>query len=653
MFVCALLLALGAGALLAVGPLAPVAAADTGNPLLYYGGPVEHSVDMVLVDWGSAVNPIFTNAATGDPGLLKYFASQSGSTDDSGGVLAQYMDSSGANAANQESYGGQFQITPTVTGPTVSDAQISSQLVSQIGSGALPAPAGNGLTTVYLVVFPPGITICDSQGCSGQAFCSYHGSTQTSSGTDLIYDVLPDDTTGAMTQGCGVESPLRNQTMYLSHELAEAINDPLVDSANAYAPPLAWYDSNCPTASSACGEVADKCNQQTTEEGGWTVQLLWSNLDGACVGSESRYGTPALTFTPPASVAPDAATTYTAAATDPTANTASASWNGASYAIASGIASITWSWGDGTPASTGASATHAFTAPGVYDVSVTATDDLGFSSTVTKPITVWGAAGAPAAQTGVATTIGRTSATVAGTLDPAGLAVGYRFDYGTSSANLAASTAVVTSAAASTTTTTVPVTGSLTKLTPGTRYYYRLDLVVGSQTIPGAVQTFTTTKAKAGSVARVASAGARRKRRRKHAPKTSRSKIRPRARTTTATARERSARITAGDAPAPTRLLLPVPATVVAGQSLTAALRRGLLVAVHCPRGCRRVDVSATLALPGTLGVVAVPRVLASGEDTAVARTGSARLRLRFSSSARAWLSTRRSASFAVSAFTG
>ena len=54
---------------------APTAAADTGDPLSYYGGPVVHAATGVIVDWGPDVNPIYTDPTTGDPGLVNYFAS--------------------------------------------------------------------------------------------------------------------------------------------------------------------------------------------------------------------------------------------------------------------------------------------------------------------------------------------------------------------------------------------------------------------------------------------------------------------------------------------------------------------------------------------------------------------------------------------------
>jgi PKD repeat protein len=633
-------LCLAAVALGMLSALAPAALADSGDPLAYYGGPVAHSMTSVLVDWGPNVRTVFTDPTSGDPGLLKYLASQSGSPGDIGGVLAQYLDSSGINATNAVSYGGQFQISPSVSSTTVQDSQIGAELVAQIGSGVLPHPPGDGLETNFIVLFPPGTTVCDDSGCSGEAFCSYHGSTQLPDGTSVLYLVIPDDTTGPMTQGCGDQSPLRNQTMYLSHEWAESITDPLVDGVTALAPPLAWYDANCPRSDSLCGEVADKCNQEPVAEGAWTVQLVWSNLDAACVGAENRYGSPSVTFTVPQG-SPGAPLSFSASASDPAGNTASASWNGQSYAIQSGIASLSWNWGDGSPPTTGAAAVHTFATPGVYDVSVTATDTLGFTGTSTQPVAVWGAAGEPAPQTGQASTVRKSSAVMTGTIAAGGPSVAYRFDYGSVNAALTRSTTQVQAPAATTAATvTQPVFG----LHPGTTYFYRLDVVLGGRVLTGQVGHFTTLSAakQANPQANAAAAGHSRRtqkaKRRVHR-KRRRPQRSPLLRTALARAGARSS----------AAAVVPVTASVVAGQTLARALANGLLVRFRCEGRCR-ANLQATLALPPRLAIAALPRVLATGVATG-GRDGAGFARLRFSSSARAWLSKRRTVTFDVLGF--
>jgi hypothetical protein len=382
---------------------------------------------------------------------------------------------------------------------------------------------------------------------------------------------------------------------------------------------------------------------------------MWSNLDDACVATENRYGTPSIAINPPQGVAPGAPTGFLASATDPAGNTTSASWGGHTFAIASGIASLTWNWGDGTAPSSGAGAVHTFAAPGIYDVSVTATDNLGFVGTASQQVVVWGPLGPPVALTGTATAIGRTSATVAGTVDAAGVTVGYRFDFGPSSTNLNASTPV---SGAPSGTTAAPVHATLRGLLPGRRYYFRLDAIVSGETLPGPIESFTTSPAAVagrGVVARSASAGKHGKHHQPKRGKQHQPKRTPKPASHRASSKRRSTKpvraavVTAAVARVTTR-----PATIIRGQTLAGELRNGLRVSFRCAAPCR-VSLDATLALPGRLGIVAVPRVLATGSGTVTSaisgRAGTGTATLQFSSSARAWLSTLRSAKFVVSAF--
>ena len=475
----------------ALGGGASTAAADTGDPLAYYGGPVIHSATGVVVNWGSQVNPIYTNATTGDPGLIASFAAASGTTSNTGAVLAQYMDTTGHNSANAVRYAGQYTITPTVTASTLQDSQVGAQLVAQITAGQLPTPAGDGLSTIYLVNFPAGVTICSSEGCSGQSLCAFHSSATMPDGTRVVYVVLPDNTTGAMTDGCGTEpTPLRDQTSYASHEWSEAINDPLVNLATNAGPPLAWYDAGCPAADSACGEIGDKCNQDTTVQAGFTVQLEWSNLDAGCAAGESRFAAPVVSLAPLSKAARvGQVISASGSAVDPPGNTTSASYNGSTYTVHPGIAGYSWSWGDGATATGVTSASHTYATPGLYTVTLTATDNLGFAGTATATVGAWGPLGAPAAVTGGASSLTPSGATLAATVSPAGLTVGSRFDYGLAAAALTGSTPVVPVAAGKAGRT---VSTSLTGLAPGTTYYYRADVVIAGQALPGAVQSFTT-----------------------------------------------------------------------------------------------------------------------------------------------------------------
>lgn len=487
--------------LLAAGfALGPLAVGASASNLVYYGGPVVHSANIVLVHWGADVRSTYTNPTSGDPGFFRYLVSQNGSTSDIGGVLAQYMDTTGQNSSNHFSYAGAVQINPTVgaTPPaSVADSAIQSALAGNINSGALPSPSGDGLSTVYVVLFPPNDNVCfdNGGGCAYDAtggFCAYHGSFTLTGSTRVLYAAMVDNGSGTPNAGyCGSSSnDLQDQTSVVSHELSEAINDPLVDESPGYGPPLGWYD---PTFN---GEIADKCDAEPNGTNGpWAVERLWSNLDGNCVAAESSYGAPTASFLAPGSAAPGQQVSFDASAsTDPARDHATAFEQGvaSTFSISSGIASYQWNWGDGTPtaSATTPTVTHTYATAGTYQVSLTVTDKLGFTSTTTQPVSVTdGGTQAPVAQTGTATQVDGQGATLNGTVNPENQTVSYSFVYGTSANSLTHSTPSTAGPGGQTATS---VSATVSGLSPSTTYYYQLVITAGGSTYRGAVASFTT-----------------------------------------------------------------------------------------------------------------------------------------------------------------
>jgi hypothetical protein len=506
---------------LALGPLAGGAWASN---LLYYGGPVVHSANVILVQWGSHDRASYINPTTGDPGFFRYLASQSGSTSDIGGVLAQYMDTTGHNSQNAFSYGGSFQISPSVgaTPPAnVQDSNMQTELAQDIASGALPAPSGDGLSTVYVVLFPPNDDVCfdGGGGCAydtSGGFCAYHGSF-ASGATQVLYAAMPDNGSGTPNYGfCGASAnDLQNQTSVVSHELAESINDPLVSEASTYGPPLGWYDA------AQDGEIADKCDvAPLAQNGPWTVEPLWSNVDANCMSREPAFSAPTASFLAPSSPAPGQPASFNAASSsDPAQNHVTALEQGlnSSYSISSGITRYRWNWGDGSPGSTSSSATasHVFAAAGDYQVSLTVTDDLGFTSTSTRQVSVTGGGPvAPGAETDAATLVDGQHATLNGQVNPQGQPVSYWFAYGTSAGSLAQTTPSTPGPGGQS---PVSVSATLSGLAPSTTYYYELVVSAGTGTYTGSVQRFTTSASSGsaqtpvvatGPAARVSASGA-------------------------------------------------------------------------------------------------------------------------------------------------
>jgi hypothetical protein len=120
-----------------------------------------------------------------------------------------------------------------------------------------PQPGPNVLYFIYL---PPNVAIAMGEGRSCREFCGYHDAIAES----VFYAVLP----YPGCSGCaGGLSPLDALTSTSSHELAEAITDPL--------PGTGWYDDTY-------GEIGDICAWQTKRLDGYMVQLEWSNATQSC-----------------------------------------------------------------------------------------------------------------------------------------------------------------------------------------------------------------------------------------------------------------------------------------------------------------------------------------------------------------------------------
>src|SRR5579864_999907 len=256
-----------------------------GAQLSYYGGPVISNVQVVVVYWGPNVDPIVTSGIAGF-----YQAITSSPYFD---LLSEYSTAGatvtgGAASSNQKigrgTYKNSYTITPSVcpSACTIDDSQIGPEITAQISAGHLPQPtqdAGGFNNTLYMIYFPPGITITQGNGTSCVDFCGYHGTVNLDS-KDLGYGVIPDfGAGGGCDVGCGSGTQFENVTAVSSHELGESVTDVGVGlSGNTFGPPLAWYDPN-----NNDGEIGDICVGNDVTASGYSVQLLWSNMQNACV----------------------------------------------------------------------------------------------------------------------------------------------------------------------------------------------------------------------------------------------------------------------------------------------------------------------------------------------------------------------------------
>ena len=98
------------------------------------------------------------------------------------------------------------------------------------------------------------------------------------------------------------------------------------------------------------------------------------------------------------------------------------------------------------------------------------------------------AGAAPTIQTGSATDVARTVATLNGNLNPNSWSTSYWFEYGTNS-NFGNTTALQGAGSGSA---MLPASMQVSNLTPLTKYYFRLDAQNPYGTVNGTVQSFTT-----------------------------------------------------------------------------------------------------------------------------------------------------------------
>ena len=276
--------------------------APAGAHLTYFGGPVISNIHVVIVFWGTNVDPVVTTPGTID----QFFADITSSRYYD--LLTEYstvgVTGAGPSAAssNQAIGRGQFDATVTIIpAPTncpggvatcnLTDNQIQAELTNQLAAGHLPAPMKDAqgiIETFYMIYFPPGVHISlgGAPSCAAGGFCAYHSNTASL----VPYGVLPDfgPASGCQAPHCGTGTEFQNITAVTSHEMSEAVTDAQVGSASVFDAPLAWYDHNNPPGTDLA-EVGDICAaQDTTVSAGahtYTVQTEFSNVQNDCVSA--------------------------------------------------------------------------------------------------------------------------------------------------------------------------------------------------------------------------------------------------------------------------------------------------------------------------------------------------------------------------------
>jgi hypothetical protein len=187
-------------------------------------------------------------------------------------IGADYGVSSGTVLANVE----RTDNAPT----TITRDGIETLLVNGLLDGSIPRPTGGLASALYMIYFPRTSMSTYSIGWTVHGSCThydgYHFEVHRS-GLDFAYAVVADCNDG----GPNV-SELQRIEVVASHELAEAITDPMPFSQPAY-----WLHVDDPVPWWIYGnEVGDLCEFLSAPwtEAGFSVQRIWSNSAAAAGG---------------------------------------------------------------------------------------------------------------------------------------------------------------------------------------------------------------------------------------------------------------------------------------------------------------------------------------------------------------------------------
>jgi MYXO-CTERM domain-containing protein len=267
------------GGILRVDQPPPLAPIGPNDKLKYYGGRVISNVEIVEISWNASVDQMYMQKLQGFYTTIvkSPFLDWMQEYDTIGKVGYADMMAGTNQHIGRGTFGTAVVITPTNQSTALDDKDIQVELLAQLMAQKLPAPktdAGGNVNTLYMIDFPPGISITLEGIHSCSNFGAYHF-TVTSQGKSVPYGVHP---------SCGYS--FDTSTWIHSHELAEAMTDMEVglveyNFMNPSARPLAWV-TLANTAWQSL-ESGDLCNGQTATVSGYVVQKIWSNFAQACV----------------------------------------------------------------------------------------------------------------------------------------------------------------------------------------------------------------------------------------------------------------------------------------------------------------------------------------------------------------------------------
>jgi hypothetical protein len=241
----------------------------------FHGGPVIPHVQVESVYWGQDWNQPSNQA---NHQQLDDFLQKI--------VSSSYLSMLGEYGVGKGSFGKSDVVTSggPMASQTVYEGDIQNMLIKEIQQGRLPESDGS---QVYIVYLPPSVHSWLDQIPPGSLghHCYFTmkfahqvitigggGSIPVYTNDTVYYAVIPNPVGNGEGDNIKNFSPFFQQTAITSHELAEAITDPIIRSG--------WFDSD-PNSSTFNDEIGDIANLQCSyflDNGLFLVQREWSNF---------------------------------------------------------------------------------------------------------------------------------------------------------------------------------------------------------------------------------------------------------------------------------------------------------------------------------------------------------------------------------------
>jgi hypothetical protein len=220
----------------------------------YGGGLSDASARVVLISWGIGSSAVYPYQPILDAWAQRVFSG------------TYVMDAAHEYGVTSSSFAGAVHLPGSPAG-SLNDGQLQAQISSLLGSPAVPSPTAG---TVYVFLFSSSTVFTSSLGMLCTDYSGYH-SALTYGGQPIPYAVVGQ---------CGTLPAYRlNEVqsieVIVSHEVLEAVTDPLLGTAWSYPAPIVPYD---PWATEA-NEIGDGCDHIATavNAGGDYAQRIFSN----------------------------------------------------------------------------------------------------------------------------------------------------------------------------------------------------------------------------------------------------------------------------------------------------------------------------------------------------------------------------------------